>query len=204
MSINSLVIQIICSNFRSGGGGDESQTVFVKGFDSSLPEDDIKSALSEHFASCGEVTRVSVPIDRETGASKGFVTSASNLWIFSVGSSMLTKEKLMFSFHRIAYIDFKEGAEKEKAFELDGSDMGGYSLKVDEPRPRGDSGGGFGGRGGGGFGGRSGGGFGGRSGGRFGGRDSGGRRGGGRRGGGRGGRDSGGRGRPSFTPSGRT
>lgn len=120
---------------------------------------------------------------------------------------MLTKKRDDLLFHRIAYIDFTQNAEKEKAFELDGSDLGGYSLKVDEPRPRADSGGGggFGGRsGGGGYGGRSGGGYGGRSGGRFGGRDSGGRRGGGRRGGGRGGRDSGGRGRSSFVSEGDT
>ncbi|KFK36056.1 hypothetical protein AALP_AA4G072000 [Arabis alpina] len=151
------------SNARSGGGGfDEKPTVFVKGFDSSLAEDDIKNALGEHFASCGEITRVSVPIDRETGASKG-----------------------------IAYIDFSQVSEKEKAFELDGSDLGGYSLKVDEPRPKADNSGGFGG-------GRS-------SGGRFGGgRDSGGRRGrgrGGDRGRGRGGDR--GRGRSSFVPQGK-
>ncbi|KAH0926230.1 hypothetical protein HID58_018486 [Brassica napus] len=142
-------------NFRSGGGG--GQSVFVKGFDSSLPEEDIKSALSAHFASCGEITRVSVPCDRETGASKG-----------------------------IAYLDFKDGTDK--AFELNGSDMGGWSIVVDQPREK--SSGGFGG------GGRSGGGrFGsGRGGGR--GRDGGRGRG---RGGGRG-RD-GGRGfnKPSFS-----
>ncbi|KAF8084004.1 hypothetical protein N665_0739s0003 [Sinapis alba] len=89
-------------NFRSGGGGAE---VFVKGFDSSLPVNDIKSALSQHFAPCGEITRVSVPIDRETGGSRG-----------------------------IAYLEFKEGTEK--AFELNGSDMGGWNLVVDEPRPK--------------------------------------------------------------------
>lgn len=59
-------------NFKSGGGG--GQSIFVKGFDSSLPEEDIKSALTKHFSSCGEITRVSVPCDRETGSSKGFVT----------------------------------------------------------------------------------------------------------------------------------
>ncbi|KAF2545494.1 hypothetical protein F2Q70_00021888 [Brassica cretica] len=146
-------------NFRSSGGG--GQSIFVKGFDSSLPEEDIKSALSAHFASCGDITRVSVPCDRETGASKG-----------------------------IAYLDFKDGTDK--AFELNGSDMGGWSIVVDQPREK--SSGGFGG------GGRSGGGrFGsGRSGGGRG-RDSGRGRFGGGRGGGRG-RD-GGRGfnRPSFS-----
>ncbi|CAH8358198.1 unnamed protein product [Eruca vesicaria subsp. sativa] len=158
-------------NFRSGGGG--GQSIFVKGFDSSLPEEDIKSALSAHFASCGEITRVSVPCDRDTGASKG-----------------------------IAYLDFKEGADK--AFDLNGSEMGGWSLVVDQPREK--SSGGFGG------GGRSGGR--GRDGGRFssGGRRSGGGRGrdsgrgrfGSGRGGGRG-REGGGRGfsRSSFTTSGK-
>ncbi|CAH2036195.1 unnamed protein product [Thlaspi arvense] len=152
-------------NFRSGGGDGAAKTIFVKGFDSSLPEDDIKSALSEHFASCGEITRVSVPIDRETGASKGF-----------------------------AYVDFKEGTEK--ALELNGSEMSGWNLVVDESRPR-DNGGGRSG----GYGGRSGGRDGGRRG--RGGRDFGGRSRG--RGGRDGGRDFGrGRGnRPSFTPQGK-
>ncbi|KAH0872255.1 hypothetical protein HID58_069617 [Brassica napus] len=136
------------NNFRSGGGGGEE--VFVKGFDSSLPPNDIKSALREHFASCGEITRVSVPIDRETGGSRG-----------------------------IAYVEFKEGTKK--AFELNGSDMGGWNIVVDQPRQKENN--------------NSGGGF---NGGRSGGRDN-------FRGRGRGrdnfrgrGRDNG-RGRPSFT-----
>ncbi|KAJ4917539.1 nucleolin 1-like [Raphanus sativus] len=98
---------------RSGnGGGGGGSEVFVKGFDSSLPVNDIKSALSEHFASCGEITRVSVPVDRETGGSRG-----------------------------IAYLEFKEGTEK--AFELNGSEMGGWNLVVDEPRPKENNSGGF-------------------------------------------------------------
>lgn len=84
---------------------------------------------------------------------------------------------------RIAYIDFKDQESFNKAYELNGSDLGGYTLTVDEAKPRADN------RDGGWSGGRDGGG---RSGGRFGGRD------GGRRGGrgdrGRG-RDFGGRGR---------
>ena len=33
----------------------------------------IRSSLQEAFSSCGEITRVSIPKDYETGASKGFV-----------------------------------------------------------------------------------------------------------------------------------
>lgn len=97
----------------------------------------------------------------------------------------------------MAYMDFSDADSFNKALELNGAELGGYSLTIEEAKPRGDfgsggrgSGGRSGGRGGGG---RSGGrGGGGRSGGRdFGGR-SGGRRGGGR--GGFGGRGGGGRG----------
>lgn len=109
----------------------------------------------------------------------------------------------------MAYIEFANGDAINKALELDGSEVGGFSLNVQEAKPRGDGSGG-GGRG---FGGRSGGRGGGRdSGGRFGGRGGGGRFGSGGRfgGGGRGGGGrfgGGGRGRgtpnkPSFTPSG--
>lgn len=37
-------------------------------------------------------------------------------------------------FYRIAFLEFKEGPEK--AFELNGSEMGGWNLIVDEPKPR--------------------------------------------------------------------
>ncbi|XP_019090115.1 PREDICTED: nucleolin 1-like [Camelina sativa] len=48
------------------------QTIYVEGFGSALPEDDIKTALSEHFSTCGEITRVFVPTSIVTGAVKGF------------------------------------------------------------------------------------------------------------------------------------
>lgn len=84
-------------------------------------------------------------------------------------------------------MDFNGEDAFTKALECNGSDLDGYSLYVDEAKPR--ESGGFSGGGGGGF--SGGGGFGGRGG--RGGRDSGGR-GGGRFSGGRGGRDGGRRG----------
>lgn len=96
-------------------------------------------------------------------------------------------------------MDFNDGEAFNKALELSGSNLGDYSLTIEEAKPRGDFRDG-GGRSGGRSGGRDGGGrFGGRSGGgRFGGRDSGGRFG-GRGRGGRGG--AGGRGRGPNKPS---
>ncbi|KAG8086936.1 hypothetical protein GUJ93_ZPchr0010g8792 [Zizania palustris] len=87
-----------------------SQSVFIKGFDSSLEESEIRESLQGHFAECGEISRLSVPMDRESGASRG-----------------------------IAYIDFVEQASLSKALELNGSDLGGYNLYVDEAKPKGDS-----------------------------------------------------------------
>lgn len=157
---------------RSGNDGSfqkaargNSSSIFIRGFDKNLSEDEIRSSLEQHFSDCGEMTRVSIPTDHESGAIKG-----------------------------MAYIDFKDQDSVSKALELSGSDIGGgYELYVDEAKPRGDGqrgGGRSGGRSGGRFGDRSGGR---RGGGRFGER-SGGRDGGGRFGGRRGGRD-GGRGR---------
>ncbi|KAL9244237.1 hypothetical protein vseg_018036 [Gypsophila vaccaria] len=164
------------SSFQKGGRS-EGQTAFVRGFDTSLGEDEIRSALENHFASCGHITRTSIPPDFESGGVKG-----------------------------MAYINFADSNALSAALELDGSDLGGgYHLTVQEAKPRGDSAGGSGGRfdrGGG----RSGGRRGGRDGGRFsgrGGRDGG--RGG--RFSGRGGRDGGrgGRGTPfrNSVPSGK-
>ncbi|KAH0914424.1 hypothetical protein HID58_028870 [Brassica napus] len=50
---------------------------------------------------------------------------------------------------RIAYIDFKEGAEK--AYDLNGTELGGWNILVDEAKSRDSSGGGFSGGGGGPF-----------------------------------------------------
>ncbi|KAL0672375.1 hypothetical protein Bca4012_000355 [Brassica carinata] len=40
--------------------GGMSEGVSVRGYDNSLPSNDIKSALTKHFASCGEITDVFV------------------------------------------------------------------------------------------------------------------------------------------------
>ncbi|KAF2577112.1 hypothetical protein F2Q68_00000174 [Brassica cretica] len=35
-----------------------SEAISVTGYDPSLPQEDLKSALSKHFASCGEITDI--------------------------------------------------------------------------------------------------------------------------------------------------
>ncbi|CAH8257975.1 unnamed protein product [Arabidopsis lyrata] len=57
------------SLFSVGGNG---QSFSVTGFDSSLPVDDIKSALSIYFSYFGEITRVFVPPSHGTGGSLGY------------------------------------------------------------------------------------------------------------------------------------
>ncbi|EFH61525.1 hypothetical protein ARALYDRAFT_479366 [Arabidopsis lyrata subsp. lyrata] len=59
------------SNPGRKGEGSQSRTIFVRGFNSSLGEDEIKKELRSLFSNCGEVTRVHVPTDRETGACRG-------------------------------------------------------------------------------------------------------------------------------------
>ncbi|QDZ18939.1 RNA-binding protein [Chloropicon primus] len=148
-------------------------TIFVKGLDYNMTEDDIRNGMTEFFQECGGVSQVRVPMDRETGGHKGY-----------------------------CFIEFYEADAKTKAMEYDGSEFGGRWIKIDGNVPErtgggGGGGGGFGGspRGGrGGFGGGRGGGRGGFGGsprggrGGFGGSPRGGRGGfGGGRGGGRGG-----------------
>ncbi|MBI4908829.1 MAG: RNA-binding protein [Acidobacteria bacterium] len=82
------------------------------------------------FEGYGTVDRVSIITDRETGRSRGF-----------------------------AFVEMPDDTQADRAITaLNGSEMGGRSLNVNEARPKGDrpSGGGGGGRGG--FGGRGGGG----------------------------------------------
>jgi RNA recognition motif-containing protein len=51
---------------RQTNPGDATATlsIFVKGFDGSLGEDAVRSALTEVFGPCGEITRMSLPSDR--------------------------------------------------------------------------------------------------------------------------------------------
>ena len=119
-------------------------TIFVKGLDYNMTEDDIRNGLTELFQECGEVSQVRVPMDRETGGHKGY-----------------------------CFIEFGSEDAKQKAMEYDGSEFGSRWLKIDGNVPErtggGGGGGGFGGSPRGGFGGGRGGGrggFGGRGGGR--------------------------------------
>ena len=126
--------------------------------------------LGEAFSRFGEVSDARVITDRETGRSRGF-----------------------------GFVTFEDDAAAEEALEqMDGAELDGRSLRVNEAneresRPRGGGGGGRGGYGGGGggYGGGGGGGYGGGGGDRggLGGGDRGGYGGGG---GGRGGYDRGG------------
>ncbi|CAN7000600.1 hypothetical protein IGI04_020155 [Brassica rapa subsp. trilocularis] len=82
------------------------KTIFVTGFNKSLSEDEMKTALRAHFSACGEIKRISLPYYQETGDSKG-----------------------------VAYLDFGEDGFN-KAMELNGSEVGGRNIVVIEARPK--------------------------------------------------------------------
>ena len=131
----------------------------MKLFVGSLSYDLTDDELKTAFEVYGAVESATIIVDRDSGRSKGF-----------------------------AFVEMPEKEEALKAIEgLDGKDLGGRTVAVNEARPKPKRSGGFGGgRGGGGYGGG-----GGRSGGGgYGG--GGGRSGGGGYGGGRGGRPGGG------------
>ncbi|WZZ83479.1 hypothetical protein YC2023_104051 [Brassica napus] len=74
--------------------------IAVEGYDTSLRREDVDGALREHFASCGNIIHVHVPIDESSG-----------------------------TLCRYALIYVNE-EDEEKALSLDGSDMGGRILKI--------------------------------------------------------------------------
>jgi cold-inducible RNA-binding protein len=86
-----------------------------------------ESELRELFAPFGQVTRIHMAMDRETGRARGF-----------------------------AFVEMPNDAEAAAAMTaLDGKEVGGRNLKVNEARPKGEGGGSrgprnFGGSGGGG------------------------------------------------------
>ncbi|CAH8359081.1 unnamed protein product [Eruca vesicaria subsp. sativa] len=90
-----------CYDTKDAEGNNE-RTIFVTGFDTSGSRDEIRSALAKHFSSCGELTRVFVPIECETGVSIGY-----------------------------AFINLKRRAgDIEAALSLNESDLGGRKLLV--------------------------------------------------------------------------
>jgi cold-inducible RNA-binding protein len=111
---------------------DKGQELSKKLYVGNLPFSVTESELRSLFQSHGPVESVNVIMDRETGRPRGF-----------------------------AFVEMQEASDAANAIRaLDGSDMGGRSLRVNEAQDKrgGGGGGGFGGGGGGGRGGRSGGG----------------------------------------------
>ncbi len=93
-----------------------------------LPREATEEDLRKAFESFGEITSAKIITDRFTGDSRGF-----------------------------GFVEMSNNSEAQAAISgLDGKDLKGRALKVNEARPRRDDrggGGGGGGRGGGGFGG---------------------------------------------------
>lgn len=89
-------------------------TIYIGNLSFQASEDDIRSVFAEY----GEVTRISLPIDRETGRKRGF-----------------------------AFVDMADESKEDQAIsELDGAEWLGRELRVNKARPRTEDGGGNGGR----------------------------------------------------------
>jgi RNA recognition motif-containing protein len=82
-----------------------------------------ESSIRTLFEAHGKVDRVSLVTDRDTGRPRGF-----------------------------AFVEMSDSAEADRAIAaLNGTDLGGRTLNINEARPKGEGGGGRGGSGGGGF-----------------------------------------------------
>ncbi len=114
---------------RSNRGRDEECELSKKLYVGNIPFTTTEDELRAAFEQHGSVASVNVITDRETGRPRGF-----------------------------AFVEMDESSAAEEAMRaLDGSDLGGRSLRVNEAQDRrggGGGGGGRGGRGGGGGGGR--------------------------------------------------
>ena len=79
-------------------------SVYVGNLSYEVSEDDVKSVFAEY----GDVKRVYIPTDRETGRSRGF-----------------------------AFVEMNTEAEEENAInDLDGAEWMGRDLKVNKAKPR--------------------------------------------------------------------
>ncbi|XP_058724130.1 nucleolin 2-like isoform X2 [Vicia villosa] len=82
-------------------------TVFVIGFDTSPAEEKIKATLKNHFSSCGEITRISLPRHHDSCNIKGY-----------------------------AHLDFKDIDGYKKALQLDQTAIGDFWLSVEKAKPK--------------------------------------------------------------------
>ena len=81
-------------------------TIYIGNLSFQASEDDIR----EVFAEYGKVSRISLPVDRETGRKRGF-----------------------------AFVDMADEASEDKAIEeLDGAEWLNRQLKVNKARPQGE------------------------------------------------------------------
>jgi RNA recognition motif-containing protein len=94
-------------------GEDRIVTIYVGNLSFQASEDDLR----EVFAEYGEVSRVSLPTDRETGRKRGF-----------------------------AFVEMSSEAQEDAAItELDGAEWLGREIRVNKAKPREEGGGGGGG-----------------------------------------------------------
>ena len=106
------------------GAGEEVRALGKKLYIGNLPFSIVEADLRDAFEPHGEIESIAVITDRDTGRPRGF-----------------------------AFIEYVDSASAEKAQSaLDGTDMGGRQIRVNEAQDRGrdGGGGGGGGRGGGG------------------------------------------------------
>jgi RNA recognition motif-containing protein len=83
-------------------------TIYIGNLSFQASEEDIRDVFTEY----GEVTRISLPIDRETGRKRGF-----------------------------AFVDMADEAKEDQAIsELDGAEWLGRELRVNKARPRSNNG----------------------------------------------------------------
>ncbi|CAH1419728.1 unnamed protein product [Lactuca virosa] len=95
---------------NQSGGHAQGRTLYVRGFDYSHGFDNIRSTLEKHFGKCGEISRISIPKEYESGAPRG-----------------------------VAFIDFVESNAFSQALRLDKSEIGGFKIIVEEAKKsRGD------------------------------------------------------------------
>ncbi|XP_018433855.1 uncharacterized protein LOC108806288 [Raphanus sativus] len=78
--------------------------ISVEGYDTSLRRADVDGALREHFASCGNIIHVYVPVPLDVDVNGGILCRYSLIYV--------------------------NEEDEEKALKLDGSDMGGRILQI--------------------------------------------------------------------------
>lgn len=105
----------------------------MKGYNTQLSHDDVESSLRKLFSSCGEITDVYISVLADNTLDR-FVIISSSIIPYISQLKFIYADVYVLLFHSFGFVYFLGEGAVDKALQLSGSDMGGWTV-IAEPHP---------------------------------------------------------------------